>query len=167
MSIFTKNIKSERPLETTPERAWELMGDFETYPEWNPLAPKMKGKAQEGKRAFGLLVVGPRWMKVPFWPKIVTADKNRELRWRGGLPLLFSADHRMILDAEEKSAPKIRHSERQTGLLVLLLRPTLGPVTRSIFKRYDTALNKAAKALPAAGETGDGIDGAAASGDED
>jgi hypothetical protein len=162
MSIFSKNTNSERPLETTTERAWELMGDFDTYPDWNPLAPKMKGKAQAGKRALGLLVVGPSWLKVPFWPKILTADENRELRWRGGLPLLFTADHRMILDSEDQEAPKIRHSERFNGLLVLLLRPTLGLITKGVYKRYDIALNKAAKALPAAGETGDGIDGEAA-----
>lgn len=149
MSIFAKETKHESDLETTPERAWELIGDFTTYPDWNPLAPKLKGKAKAGKRAVGLLNLGPRWLNVPFCPKIVTADANRELRWRGGLPALFMADHRMIID-DEKGQTQMVHRERFTGLLVLLARPTLGLISRRIYRRYDKALNTAANAEPVA-----------------
>jgi hypothetical protein len=150
MGIFAKETSHSSSLETTPARAWELMGDFSTYPTWNPLAPKLKGRAKAGRRAIGWLSLGPRWLKVPFWPKIVTADTERELRWRGGLPLLFTADHRMILDEADQ---RIRHEERFTGLLVLPVKPVLGLITRGVYKRFDRALNAAAnKPLLEAGD---------------
>lgn len=151
MSIFAKDTNHESDLNATPEQAWELIGDFNTYPGWNPLAPKLKGKAKAGSRALGWLCLGPRWMKVPFWPRIVTADANRELRWKGGVPLLFVADHRMIIDTEGKS-PQMVHKERFSGLLVLPLQPVLKIISNGVYRRYDRALNKAVKLLPAGDE---------------
>ncbi len=149
MGIFAKETSHSSSLETTPARAWELMGDFSTYPSWNPLTPKLKGRAVAGRRAIGWLSLGPRWLKLPFFPKILTADAERELRWRGGVPLLLTGDHRMILDGAER---RIRHHERFSGLLVLLVRPVLGLVTKPVYKRYDRALNAAASGAAAAAE---------------
>ncbi len=145
MSIFAKDTKSDSNLDATPEQAWKLIGDFSTYPDWNPLAPNMKGKAKAGSRAIGMLSLGPRWLKVPFFPKIVTADAGRELRWRGGVPLLFVADHRMIVE-DNTGSPQIRHRERFHGLLVLPVKPLLGPITKGVYKRYDKSLNAALNA---------------------
>ncbi len=148
MSIFEKDTKHESDLNATPEQAWELIGDFSTYPGWNPIAPKLKGKAKAGSRALGLLCLGPRWMKVPFWPRISTADANRELRWKGGVALLFVADHRMIID-DDGAKTRMVHKEHLSGLLVLPLQPVLKVMTNGIYRRYDRALNQAVKLLEA------------------
>lgn len=140
MKPFTYNASYESTISASPERTWELLSDFSGYPEWNPLTPKMKCSAQQGARGIGWLVVGPSFMRVPYSPKIVTADANRELRWKGGVPLVFYGDHRFIIEPDGDGT-KLVHRETFRGLIPFIGRPFLAIGTKRAYKQFNKAID--------------------------
>ena len=41
---------NEIEIQSTPERVWEVLTDFDKYPEWNPLLCRAEGKLIVGEK---------------------------------------------------------------------------------------------------------------------
>lgn len=100
-------------IKASPERVWQVITDFEEFPKWNPMTPAMKGELREGASLKGKLGLGPA--RVPFFPVLLTVEPNVELRWRGGVPGAFVADHRFIIEQIDEETTLLRHYESFTG----------------------------------------------------
>jgi hypothetical protein len=99
----------------SPERVWQVITDFAEFPAWNPMTPGMVGELKEGAKLKGKLGLGPA--TVPFFPTLLTVEPNVELRWKGGVPGAFIADHRFIIEQLDESTTVLRHHEVFSGLL--------------------------------------------------
>lgn len=104
-------------IDASPETVWAVITDFASFPEWNPMTPAMKGELTVGAKLKGTLGLGP--LKVPFFPKLLTVDETNELRWKGGVPGAFVADHRFIVEAAPSGGSILRHHEEFTGVFAL------------------------------------------------
>src|SRR5438034_9258028 len=90
-------LRTETEIGGPVDRVWQVLTDFESFPDWNPFIRSVRGKAVEGSRLDVLLgASGTRPMR--FRPKVLKVVPNRELRWLGRLvlPRLFRSEERRV-----------------------------------------------------------------------
>ena len=100
-----------------------------------PSGPAGMGKVMAKLK--GKLGLGPA--TVPFFPTLITVEPNVELRWKGGVPGAFVADHRFIIEQLDESTTLLRHHEVFTGAF----KP-VGPL-KAVPDRVHAGFNSALK----------------------
>jgi hypothetical protein len=104
------------------DAVWDVLSDFASYKEWNPVM-RIEGTPEVGtKLVVHLTGEGGRGMR--FKPKVLAATPGKELRWLGKLGLRGIADgeHFFVLTTNDDGTTRLSHSERFSGALVALAR---------------------------------------------
>src|SRR5207247_8663123 len=79
-------LRTDIEIDAPVERVWEVLTDFDRFPDWNPFIRRIHGKAQVGSRLDVFLgASGTRGMR--FRPTVTKLVPNRELRWLGRVGL--------------------------------------------------------------------------------
>ena len=116
---------NEIEIEATLKKAWEVLTDFEKYPEWNPLLIKVEGNVAPGIKVNVLVKNSPKNLKLIC--EVVKIEPLRELTWKFNivLPFLFQGIHSFSLEAINDK--NVRFIDRETfrGLLLPLQEKTL------------------------------------------
>jgi hypothetical protein len=138
-----KEIDTEIIIDAPPERVWQVLTDFASYPEWNPFIREARGELEVGKRLSLQLALGKR--TIPIKPELVRVEPNRALVWRGSLPIpgLFTGEHAFELEPQGASQTRLRHHEKFNGLLVRVLGKVLAETKRN-FEQMNVALDRRA-----------------------
>lgn len=136
-----KNIETTIRIKATAEKIWNILTDFQKYPEWNPFVFSMEGEAKEGTT----LKANIQGMK--FKPLVLAAKKNREFRWKGSLFVkgLFDGEHYFMLNENGDGTTTLIHGEFFSGLLVDMFAKTLDTKTKSGFEKLNDALKQRAE----------------------
>ena len=126
-----------------PERVWQVLTDFRTWPEWNPTIPRIRSEARVGATVrFRIRLEATPELGLA--AKIVRCEPNRELAWRGGAPLvpaLAWGEHYFRLEASGEGT-LFTHGEDFGGLLGLVVR---GATYDRTVRGYE-AMNRALEA---------------------
>ena len=136
-------LRTETTIDAPVERVWQVLTDFEAFPQWNPFIRHIRGAPVEGSRLEVFLgASGTRGMK--FRPKVLTVVPNRELRWLGrlGLPGLFDGEHIFELEAIGPGRTKFVQRERFRGIFLPFLRRSLDRDARRGFEEMNQALRE-------------------------
>jgi len=118
-------ISTTVDIDAPKKLVWDVLTDFDAYPEWNPHM-KIEGTAQVGtKLTVHLGANGGRGMA--FKPTVLAATPDDELRWVGKLGFggIIDGEHFFILDRNPDSTTRLTHGERYSGALVVLMKPFL------------------------------------------
>lgn len=136
-------IRTEIEIAAPAERVWGVLTDFPSYPEWNPLIRSVRGALGQGERLEVRIQQGDA-RGITFRPIVLTAEKGRELRWLGHflLPLLFTGEHRFLIEPMAADRVRFRQDEQFNGILVPFLRKGLDRVTRRGFEEMNLALKR-------------------------
>src|SRR3989449_9730720 len=116
-------LRTDIEIDAPVERVWEVLTDFDRFPDWNPFIRRIGGNAQVGSRLDVFLgASGTRGMR--FRPTVTKVVPNRELRWLGrlGLPRLFDG-RAHLSDRASRANPRPVHSE---GTIPRSTRPADG-----------------------------------------
>jgi len=143
--IFSKQLSSEVLIDSSAQRVWELITDFESFPRWNPFIRRASGEIRAGARLD--VFIQPSGTKgMTFHPKVLKADPNHELRWLGRLylPWLFDGEHALIIELSGEISVKFIQREKFTGLLVPFTRSLLRDTQRG-FEEMNRALKQQAE----------------------
>ena len=76
---MTMEITTSININARPEKVWEILMDFERYPEWNPFVTSISGEKKIGKK---LKVKLPG---MTFTPELITLEEHKEFKWKGKL----------------------------------------------------------------------------------
>jgi hypothetical protein len=136
-----KELRREIVIAAPPERVWEVLTDFDSYPSWNPFIRSIAGQPAEGaKLETRIEPPGGRGMR--FRPTVLKAEAPRELRWLGRLllPGLFDGEHIFTIEPSGDGDSRFVQRERFSGVLV----PVLGAGLRKTEQGF-TAMNEALK----------------------
>jgi hypothetical protein len=139
-------LHTEIDIAAAPERVWEILTDFASYPRWNPFIRHIDGTPEAGKTLRARIEPsGGRGLTIR--PTVLIADRARELRWLGRLliPGIFDGEHRFVIEPLADGTVRFHQSERFSGLLVPLLRGMLDRDTRRGFTEMNAALKRLAE----------------------
>lgn len=140
-------IHTEIDIAAKPERVWSVLMDFAAHPSWNPFLRSIAGVPQVGQRlVVSIQPQGGRAMT--FKPMVMTAEPDREFRWRGRflMPGIFDGEHFFQLQPLEGGRTRFVHGERFSGVLVPLARSGLQGPTQAGFAAMNQALKVRAEA---------------------
>ena len=137
---MAKEIKTEIRINTTPEKVWQVLTDFENFPKWNPFIQSITGDIALGEKLI-VKILPPNRKLMTFNPRVVVSIPNEELQWLGSGPIigLFDGQHSFKIIQESDGSVKFEHGERFTGILVGLM-PKLLKDTELGFNQMNEAL---------------------------
>ena len=145
-----KELRSEIVIEAPPERVWDILTDFDRFPEWNPFIRVASGRIERDKRLnITLHPSGGRIVKMR--PLVVSVEPNKELRWIGhlGIPGIFDGQHIFELEPSGSAKTVLVQRERFGGILLPLLSGMLRNETARGFTEMNQALKERAERKPA------------------
>lgn len=122
-------------------KIWEVLTDFEQFPQWNPFLVFLKGNVDTGNR-IQVKIQPPDGKAMEFKPKVLAFEKNKEFRWLGHLwmPGIFDGEHYFQLIENADGITTFVHGENFNGVLVGLLKKMLDENTRKGFEAMNRAL---------------------------
>lgn len=141
--MFEKVFHTEIEIDAEAERVWEVLTDFSSYQEWNPMIKRASGELRVGARL--QLHFEPAGRKGhDFRPKLLVVEANRELRWLGqpGFPKLFESEHTFILEPKGDGTIHLDHDFIAYGLLTPLARKRVEASVIGPFEDMNRALKE-------------------------
>ncbi|WP_254765740.1 SRPBCC domain-containing protein [Salinilacihabitans rarus] len=110
-------------IDAPPSVVWDVLLEFDAYPEWNPFVRSIEGVPVTGER-LRVRIEPPESRGWTFTPAVVAAEENRRLVWVGRLlvPFAFDGYHEFHLEPVD-GGERTRLLQRETfrGALVPLL----------------------------------------------
>jgi len=143
---MSQSIRTEIIINASKERVWEVLTDFDKYPQWNPFIVEVQGKAVVGTHLRNTMLNGES--KMVFKPKVMKVEKYRYFDWLGSLFVkgLFDGHHRFELEELTPNQVKLKHNESFSGILSGLILKKIGDDTRQSFIKMNQALKQVAEA---------------------
>jgi hypothetical protein len=110
-------IQTDIWIERPPADVWQILTATEEYPSWNPFIRHLRGELDPGGR-IEVVIAPPDSTPMTFRP-IVTAQREREIRWLGSIWIrgLFDGEHSFRLESDGRRT-HLFQTERFSGILV-------------------------------------------------
>ncbi|WP_228384381.1 SRPBCC domain-containing protein [Chryseobacterium soli] len=145
-TVMEKEIKTEILINSTPEKSWSILTNFDNYPNWNPFIKSIKGEVKVGNK-ITVTIEPPESKGMTFNPKILTFKKDKELSWLGHLLFagLFDGEHKFELIDNGNGTITFRQSEKFKGILVPLFKKQLDNNTKRGFEEMNKKLKELAE----------------------
>ncbi len=112
-----KSVHTELVIEASPEQIWEVLMDEEAYKEWNQVLIPITGRIEQGNKLTYALIQ-PEGKSIEIGMKVIELIPFKLLNQYGGVPGIFTFDHRYILEPVEKNTRVIIHEDFR-GIAVL------------------------------------------------
>jgi hypothetical protein len=144
-----REVRSEIDIDASPERVWQVLTDFASYPDWNSFIVEASGRPTAGER-LEVRIQPPGGRAMTFRPTVLKAEPGVELRWLGRFlfPGIFDGEHSFLIEPLVTGRVRLHQDERFTGVAVPLFGSTLAR-TREGFVAMNQALKARAEALSA------------------
>lgn len=141
-------LRTTIDIQASPNQVWSILTDFSSYPDWNPFIREVRGEPIAGRSLNVSVVTASSKNLRSFWPRVLSSEAPRELRWQGRLLAggLLDGEQRFKLVQRSDGSTRFVHSQRFTGLLVPLLRMRLDREARHGFEAMNAALKLRAEA---------------------
>ncbi len=144
--VFRREMLTEIEISATPERVWDVLTDFGSYGEWNPMIRRAKGELRRGSRL--TVRFEPEGSRgYTFKPKLLVVEPNRELRWLGWprFPLFFDSEHYFTLERSHNGKIHMNHGLVEYGLVTPLVAGGMEKTSRGHFEKMNQALKERAE----------------------
>lgn len=135
-------IKTKILINSTSQKVWSVLMNFENYHQWNPFIQSISGDIIPGK-TIKVVIQLPGKKPMTFKPKVLKLDTNKEFRWKGQLivPRLFDGEHYFRIIENSDNTVELIHGEIFSGLLPDLMKRTLHKTSEG-FQLMNMALKK-------------------------
>lgn len=140
-----KDIRTEIEINASAEKVWQILSDFENFPNWNPFVVKVLGTPKVDE-ILKIEVQLPESMKLKFTPLVLKAEPNKELRWVGTMPLgAFRGEHFYQIETLDENKVRFVHGEHFKGWFVGVIWRMVGNQTETGYRLMNEALKKEAE----------------------
>lgn len=136
-----KSIQTSIDIQASPAKVWQILTDFDKYPEWNPFLKFIKGDVQKGK------IIHINANGTQFKPIVLAFEKEKELRWIGKLLFkgLFDGEHSFVIEDQKNGSVTFHHREKFNGILVGLMAKSLDTDITHAFHQMNQKLKEMAE----------------------
>jgi hypothetical protein len=137
-----KEILSEIDINASASKTWDVLTDFNSFPQWNPFIRQIDGTPNVGTKIKIYLHTSGGKNRT-YQPTVTKVESNRELRWYGKsfIPGFFNGERIFIIDSLETNRVHFVHKEIFTGILVNIIGNSLD---KDMYQSF-TEMNKALK----------------------
>jgi hypothetical protein len=127
-------IKTSITINTTPEKVWSILTDFENYGKWNPFIISIVGDMKVGN-TLQVTIAPPNTKAMKFKTMLLVVNPQKELRWIGKLLFkgLFDGEHFFYITHNENGTVTFTQGEKFTGMLVPFFKKMIHVNTRNGF----------------------------------
>jgi len=142
-----KEISTQIAIKASAAAIWNVLLDFDHYPEWNPFIKSISGKRKTGSQ-LTVFLQPPGEKGMTFKPTVLESKPHQEFRWLGKLwrGFLFNGEHYFLLQDMGNGTTNFIHGEKFTGILVGMLGGMLKN-TKNGFEAMNEALKQRAESL--------------------
>ena len=139
-------IKTTILINATPNKVWNILTDFNAYPNWNPFIKSISGAVKIGQK-IKVEIAPPDAKKMIFKPEVLILENNKHFSWIGHLlfPGIFDGQHHFELIDNGDGTTTFNQSERFTGILVPLFKSQLNNNTARGFNLMNEKLKEVAE----------------------
>ncbi len=119
---MTRNLEVTQEVAAPADVVWQRLAALQDYPHWN--SRTRFGRApQPGRRQIMCVRLFGLWLAVPV--AIESCDPARGLRWRGGIPGVFTGSHYFRVESLGAGRSRLIQGEDFDGALVGALWPVM------------------------------------------
>ena len=135
----SRTIDTTVDINAGKDAVWDVLTDFASYKEWNPVM-RIEGTPEVGTKLV-VHLTGAGGHGMSFKPKVLAATPGKELRWLGKLGLrgIAAGEHFFVLTTNNDGTTRLNHGERYSGALIALERHDSGSNDAS-YKAFSQAL---------------------------
>ncbi len=141
-----KNLQRSININASATKIWQILMDFEAYPQWNPFVTQIVGKATVGTTLKVSIQLEGQSLQ-HFTPEVLTVENEQEFRWKGKLFFngLFDGEHYFQLKTISDSETQLIHGENFSGILVRPILAMIGTQTETGFEAFNQAIKNRAE----------------------
>ena len=135
-----KEYHTEITIKDSIENVWNVLTDFEAYPEWNPLVEWLKGDFVTG----GNIQVFIKPLNRAFKATLQKVEKNTEFTWIGVqiAPWIISGEHYYRLEKIDQDSTRLLHGEIFRGLISPLIGSSVLGKMEKTFHQHNQLLKR-------------------------
>lgn len=141
LKIMAKEISTSIVINSSPSVIWEILMNFDNYPNWNPYILSISGNSKVGEQ-IEAKIQPPDAKAMIFKPLVLVNEYEKEFKWLGKLWVkgIFDGEHRFQLIDNQNGTTTFIQSEKFKGILVPLLKKMLDQKTLKGFIGMNEAL---------------------------
>lgn len=141
-----KSLYTEIEIDAPVSKVWDILTNFDQYPEWNPFLLSLTGSPEPG-RQFSVTIRPDGKKPMTFKPVCKVYERNVEFRWLGHLFIkgLFDGEHIFEMIQVAPNRTRFIHRENFSGILAGLLWKQLDTHTRRGFEMMNEKLKERAE----------------------
>lgn len=118
---LTRVLESWVEINTTVEKAWNALVDFDSWARWNSFIPMAKGDFYVGNKMM-IKVKSPGTKEMDFKPTIFEIESGKKLVWGGSAIYIgYKGVHEFIIEHIDENLIRFRQIEKFEGPIVLLM----------------------------------------------
>jgi hypothetical protein len=143
-----REIRTSIEIAASPTDVWDVLTDFDAYPEWNPFVRSISGTLSKGEQLeVSLGASGKKAMG--FTPVVTSVQPGEAFAWLGhlGVKGVFDGHHQFQLSASD-TGTRFDHFEQFTGALSPILLGAIGSTTARGFNEMNQALKERVEKKP-------------------
>jgi predicted TIM-barrel fold metal-dependent hydrolase len=142
----TTEVVTEIEIDAAPDAVWDVLVDFDGYPEWNPFILEISGLPEQGERLTAYIEPLHQDGGMTFSPTVLVSNSGQEFRWLGqlGIPAIMDGEHYFVLE-ETENGTRLIHGERFRGVLDFVM--DMQPLAQS-FDAMNRALKTRVEGFP-------------------
>ena len=118
---LTRIIESWVEINTTVDKAWNALVDFESWTQWNSFIPVVKGELKIGNKMM-IKVKSPGLKEMNFKPTVFEIEGSKKVVWGGGALLIgYKGIHEFIIEYIDENLVRFKQIEKFEGPIVLFM----------------------------------------------
>lgn len=135
-----KEYHTKIEINASKEQVWNVLTDFESYSEWNPLVSHITGNLSEGGTIQTTIVP----LQNTFTATLLSFKENKEIVWKGikVASFLLAGEHYFKIKEQNKNLTTLEHGEYFTGLLSIFISKKLTDKMEQAFISHNLALKE-------------------------
>ena len=119
-----RTISAQLEIEAPAEQVWDVLVDFDSYPEWNPFMTEVRGRPLRGA-TLHISMRRPGGWRLRFRARVVAAQRPSLLAWQGRgwawWPGLLRGERWIAIQSLPGGRSRIEMRTTFTGLLSSLM----------------------------------------------
>ncbi|MBT2581626.1 SRPBCC domain-containing protein [Planococcus sp. ISL-109] len=118
---LTRILESWVEINTTVDKAWNALVDFESWTQWNSFIPVAKGELKVGNKMM-IKVKSPGLKEMNFKPTVFEIEDGKKVVWGGGSLLIgYRGIHEFIIEYIDENLIRFKQIEKFEGPIVLFM----------------------------------------------